>query len=76
MLLLRVKWLLSRFHDTLHQAEADAHTKSSLQLMKDAQELQHKKALAAQMHTAEALVGASGAKNGKYRFCCCVLELS
>jgi hypothetical protein len=68
VLLLRVKWLLGRFHDSLHQAESDAHTKSSIELMRDAQELQHKNALASQMQTAEALVGASSSNNGKS--CC------
>jgi hypothetical protein len=36
VLLMRVKWLLKRFHDVKHQQEHDAHTKTSLQLMKDA----------------------------------------
>jgi hypothetical protein len=71
VLLLRVKWLLGRFHDSLHQAESDAHTKSSIELMRDAQELQHKNALASQMQTAEALVGASSASNGKCMFILC-----
>lgn len=53
VLLLRVKWLLSRFHDDAHQAALDAHTKSSLELMKDAQTAAQQKAVAAAMAAAE-----------------------
>jgi hypothetical protein len=70
VLLLRVKWLLSKFHDSQHQAESDAHTKSSLELMKDAQELQQRNLLAAQMKTAEAL--AKDGVAGRWDFPCVV----
>lgn len=33
MLLLRVRWLLTRFHDSQKQQEKDAHLKTSMDLM-------------------------------------------
>lgn len=37
MLLLRVRWLLTRFHDSQKQHEKDAHLKTSMDLMQDYQ---------------------------------------
>lgn len=53
ILLLRVKWLLKRFHDLKHESEVHAHTKSSLELMKDAAELTQRNLKEKSMHTAE-----------------------
>lgn len=78
VLLLRVKWLLSRFHDDAHQAALDAHTKSSLELMKDAQVAAQQKAVAAAMASAESNPSKSGKntianrKYLRYTFFCVV----
>jgi len=37
VLLLRVRWLLTRFHDSQKQHEKEAHLKSSMELMQDYQ---------------------------------------
>jgi len=57
VLLLRVKWMLSRFHDSAKQAEHDAHTKTSLDLMRGFQDREHQRQVAVQMALAEAADG-------------------